>query len=113
MTMKNRFFTAMALLGICLAGTTWAGTVPTGFFYDSNISLEKYSGRSTYFAQNDPKKSSDNVAVDDASKPHKNTKKSKTLTPEKNTPKKTKPMQPFVPSETIPVDQGVDFPYDI
>jgi len=103
----------MALLGICLAGTTWAGTVPTGFFYESNVPLEKYSERSTYFVQNDPKKPSDNVPTYDASKPHKDTSKPKTLTPEKNAREKTKPMKPFVPSETIPVDQGVDFPYDI
>jgi hypothetical protein len=113
MTMRNRFFTLMALLGICLAKTTWAGTVPTGFFYESNVPLEKYSGRPTYFVQNDPKKPSDNVSTDDASTTHKDTNKPKTLTPEKNAPKKSKPMKPFVPSETIPVDQGVDFPYDI
>ena len=112
MTMKKRFFTAMALLEICLAGTTWAGTVPTGFLRELNVSIGQHS-RSTYFAQNDPKKPSDNVSTDDTSKTHKNTNKPKTLTPEKNAPKKAKPMKPFVPSETIPVDQGVDFPYDI
>ena len=38
--------------------------------------------------------------------------------PEKNItdtapPKNAEPLNPFVPSETIPADQGVDFPYDI
>jgi hypothetical protein len=113
MTMRNRFFTAMALLEICLVGTTWAGTVPTGFLPELNVSIGQHSGRSTYFAQNDPKKPSDNVSTDDASKTHKNTNKPKTLTPKKDAREKTKPMKPFVPSETIPVDQGVDFPYDI
>lgn len=112
MTMRNRFFTAMTLLEICLAGTIWAGTLPKGFLSELNVSIGQHS-RSTYFAQNDPKKPSDNVSTDDASKTHKNTNKPKTLTPEKNAPKKTKQMKPFVPSETIPADQGVDFPYDI
>jgi hypothetical protein len=100
-------------LGICLAKTTWAGSVPTGFFYESNEPLAKYSGQPTYFVQNDPNKPSDNVSTDDDSKTHKDTNKPKALTPEKTAPKKTKPLKPFVPSETIPVDQGVDFPYDI
>jgi hypothetical protein len=112
MTMANRFFIAMALLGIFLLGATRAGSVPTGFLNEINVPLGQHS-ESTYFAQNDPKKPSDNLSSDDASKAHKNKDKSKTLTQDKNAPKKTKPMKPFVPSETIPVDQGVDFPYDI
>ena len=112
MTMVNRFFIAIALLGTCLFGATWAGTVPTGFFYELNVPLGQHS-ESTYFAQNDPKKPSDNASANDASKTHKDTIKPKTLTQDKNAPKKTNPMKPFVPSETIPVDQGVDFPYDI
>ena len=112
MTMTNRFFIAIVLLGSCLTGVTWAGTVPAGFLYDLNVPLGQYLG-STYFAQNDSKKPSDNVSTDDASKTHKDTNKPKTLTPEKNVSKKIKPVKPFVPSETIPADQGVDFPYDI
>jgi len=112
MTMANRFFIAMALSGICLLGATWAGSVPTGFLNEINVPLGQHS-ESTYFAQNDPKKPSDNLSRDDASKTHKNKDKPKTLTQDKNAPKKTNPMKPFVPSETIPVDQGVDFPYDI
>jgi len=112
MTMANRFLIAIVLLGTCLLGTTWAGTVPAEFLYVFNIPLKQHLG-STYFAQNDPKKPSDNASTDDASKTHKDTKKPKTLTQEKNVPKKTKPMKPFVPSETIPVDQEVDLPYDI
>jgi hypothetical protein len=111
--MRKIFITAMALLEICLAGTIWAGTVPTGFFRELNVSIGQHSRRSTYFAQNDQEKPSDNVSTDDASKTHKDANKPKALTPEKTAPKKTKPLKPFVPSETIPVDQGVDFPYDI
>ncbi len=112
MTMINRFIIAIALLGACLFGATWAGTVSAGFLYEFNVSLGQHLG-STYFAQNDPKKPSDDVSTDDASKTQKETSKPETLTQEKNVPKKTKPVKPFVPSETIPVDQGVDFPYDI
>jgi len=112
MTMANRFLIIIALLGTCLSGVIWAGTAPTGFLYESNLPLGQHSGP-TYFAQNDPKKPSDNVSTDDASKTQKDTNKPRTLTQEKAVPKKTKPMKPFVPSETIPVDQGVDFPYDI
>ncbi|GMQ79657.1 MAG: hypothetical protein BMS9Abin03_084 [Thermodesulfobacteriota bacterium] len=112
MTIVNRFFIALTLLGTCLPGATWARTVPTGFFYELNVPLGQYLG-STYFAQNDQKKPSDNVSTNDTSKTHKDTNKPKTLTQEKNVPKKTKPVKPFIPSEKIPADQGVDFPYDI
>ena len=112
MTMANRLFIAIALLGTCLSGAIWAGTAPTGFLYELNLPLGQHLG-STYFAQNDQKKPSDDVSTDDASKTQKETNKPKTLTQEKNVPQKIKPMKPFVPSETIPVDQGVDFPYDI
>jgi hypothetical protein len=112
MTMVNRYFILIVLLGTSLPGATWAGTVPAGFLNELNVPLGQHL-ESTLFAQNDPKKPSDSVSIDDAAKPHKDADKSKTLTQEKDVPKKTKPMKPFVPSETIPVDQGVDFPYDI
>jgi len=112
MTMANRIFIAIALLGTCLLGATWAGTMPAGFLYELTVPMGQRL-ESNCYAQNDPKKPSDSVTVDDAVKLHKDTDKPKTLTPEKNVPKKTKQMKPFVPSETIPADQGVDFPYDI
>jgi hypothetical protein len=112
--MRNRFVTAMVLLGICLAEVPWVETVPTGCFYESNVPIEKYcSGRPTYFAQNDQKKSSDNASTHDTSKITKDTEKPKRSIQETGVPKKTKPMKPFVPSEKIPADQGVDLPYDI
>ncbi|MBW2604659.1 MAG: hypothetical protein JRE28_10150 [Deltaproteobacteria bacterium] len=110
--MANRFFIAVALLGTCFLGATWAGTVPAGFLYELSVPFGQHIG-STCFAQNDPPKPSDSVSTDDSSKTHKDTNKPKTLTQEKNVPEKTKPVKPFVPSETIPVDQGVDLPYDI
>ena len=112
MIMANRFLITMVLLSPCLFGGIWAETRPTEFLYESNIPFGNYS-KSTYFAQNDPKKPSDNVSTDEASKIRKDSNKPETLTPENNIPEKTKPVKPFVPSETIPADQGVDFPYDI
>jgi hypothetical protein len=112
MIMANRFLMAIVLLVTCLFGTAWAGTASTGFLYDLNVLSEQYSG-STYFAQNSQKNPPDNASADDASKTRKDTNKPKTSTQEKTVPEKTKPVKPFVPSETIPVDQGVDLPYDI
>ena len=112
MKMANRIFIAIALLGTSLAGTTWSGTVATGFLYDLNVSAGQYLG-STYFAQNNQKNPPDNASVDDASKIRKDTSRPTTLTQEKKSFEKTKPVKPFVPSETIPADQEVDFPYDI
>ena len=112
MIMANRFLTAFFLLVTCLFGTTWAGTITTGFLYVLNVSPPQYLG-STYFAQNAPNNPSDKVSSDNVSKTQKDTSKPKTSTPENNVPEKAKPVKPFVPSETIPVDQGVDFPYDI
>ena len=111
MTMANRFLIGMSLLGTYLFGGIWAGTVPTEFLYESNLTFRPHS-ISTYFAQNDPKKPPDNASGDDARKTHKDTNKPETLTQEKDVPKKTKQVKPFVPSETIPADQGVDLPYD-
>lgn len=102
----------IVLLVTCLIGTKWTGTVPTGFLHELNVTPGQYLG-SAYYVQNNQKKPSDSTSLDDALKSHKDTAKSKTLAPEKNGPVKTKPVKPFVPSEKIPVDQGVDFPYDI
>lgn len=102
----------IVLLVTCLIGTKWAGTVPTGFLHELSVTPGQYLV-SDYYVQNNQKKPSDNTSFDDALKPRKDSGKSKTLTPEKDGPEKTKPVKPFVPSEKIPVDQGVDFPYDI
>jgi len=39
--------------------------------------------------------------------------KPKSVSKDKNTLKKIKQLKPFIPSEKVPADQGVDFPYDI
>ncbi|MBW2449902.1 MAG: hypothetical protein JRE92_05705 [Deltaproteobacteria bacterium] len=112
MTLANKFFITIVLLGTCLFGAAGAETVPTGFLYEFNIRFGQDLGP-TYFAQNDQKNSLDNVSTDDASKTHKEISKPKTSAPENHGSEKTKPVKPFVPSETIPADQGVDLPYDI
>ena len=112
MTMANRFLIGMSLLGTYLFGGIWAGTVPTEFLYESNLTFRQYS-ISTYFAQNDPKKPPDSISTDDADKTQKNVNKPERSTKKKGVGEKTKPVKPFVPSEKIPADQGVDFPYDI
>lgn len=112
MTMTNRFFIAIALWATCLQGAIWPATVPAGFRYEFNVMPGHDSG-STDFAQNDQRKPPDSVYTDDASKTRDDTNKPKASAPEKTEPEKVKPVKPFVPSETIPADQGVDFPYDI
>ncbi|MBW2492341.1 MAG: hypothetical protein JRE65_14455 [Deltaproteobacteria bacterium] len=112
MTLANKFFITIVLLGTCLFGAAGAETVPTGFSYEFNIRFGQDLGH-TYFAQNDRVKPSESVSTDDASKTHKKISKPKTSAPENHGSEKTKPVKPFVPSETIPADQGVDLPYDI
>jgi hypothetical protein len=75
--------------------------------------VESTQDAETFFAQNDQKKTSDDFGGKGVEKADEDTTQPKTLTQEKNAPKKAKELKPFVPSETIPADQGVDFPYDI
>ena len=108
----NRFMTAIILSVTCLFGTTMGQTASTEFSFGLNVPPKQYSG-STLFAQNDQKNPSDKVSSENVPKAQKNAGTPKTSTPEKNSSEKRKPEKPFVPSETIPADQGVDFPYDI
>jgi hypothetical protein len=104
-------------LGVCVPKMTGAGTESARSFNGLNGPLiqnvESTQHAGIYFAQNDPKKPSKTVTGDDLSKTEEKTTQSETLTKDKNTKKKPKQMKPFIPSETIPADQGVDFPYDI
>lgn len=75
--------------------------------------VETAYGSFVNIAQNDKKKTSDGVTVDGTKKIDENETKPKPLIKDKNAPKNTKQIKPFEPSETIPADQGVDFPYDI
>ena len=115
--MTNWYIIIIVCLGVCIPKMTCAGTEPARSLNGLNGPLlqkvESTQHAGIYFAQNDPKKTSNTVTADDLSKAEGKTTQSKTLTKEKNVRKNTKQLKPFVPSETIPADQGVDFPYDI
>lgn len=115
--MTNWYIIIIVCLGVCVPKMTCAGTEPARSSNGLNGPLiqnvESTQHAGIYFSQNDPKKTSDTVTADDLSKAEEKTTQSETLTKDKNAKKNTKQMKPFVPSETIPADQGVDFPYDI
>ena len=115
--MTNQYIIIMVCLGVCASQMTGAGTEPARFLKGLNgpliqhVESTQHAGK--YFAQNDPEKPSDTVTADDFSKGKKKITPSEPPEKDKNTQKSTKQMKPFVPSEKIPADQGVDFPYDI
>ncbi len=113
--MTNWYIIIIVCLGVCVPKMTCAGTEPARSLNGLNGPLvqnvESSQDAGIFFSQNDKKKTSDTVTADDTLKVDENT--PETLTKEKNAKKKTKKLKPFVPSETIPADQGVDFPYDI
>jgi hypothetical protein len=115
--MTHWYIIIIVCLGVCVPKMTGAGTEPARSLNGLNGSLiqlvESTAYAGIYFAQNDPKKTSNTVTADDLSKAEEKTTQSETLTKDKNAKKKPKQMKPFVPSEKIPADQGVDFPYDI
>ncbi len=65
-------------------------------------------GESIFFVQYDIKESTESTGKNDEKET-----KGKTFNKEKDDPQKREQLKPFVPSETIPADLGVDFPYDI
>jgi len=75
--------------------------------------VESTQNAETFFAQNDKKKTSGGVRGHGIEKADEDATQPETLTQEKDAPKKAEQLKPFIPSETIPADQGVDFPYDI
>jgi hypothetical protein len=115
--MSNWYIIIMVCLGVCVPKMTGAGTGPARFLKELNGPLiqnvKSPAHAETYVAQNDPKKTSNTVTADDLSKTKIKTTPSETLIKDKNAQKNTKQIKPFVPSEKIPADQGVDFPYDI
>jgi hypothetical protein len=115
--MSNWYIIIIVYLALCFPKVTFAGTEPARSLNGLNGPLiqnvESTQHAGIYFAQNDPKKTSNTITADDLSKAEGKTTQSEILTKDKNAQKKTKQLKPFVPSETIPADQGVDFPYDI
>ena len=115
--MINRYIIITVYLALCFPKVTCAGTEPAKSLNGLNGPLvqnvESSQDAGIFFSQNDKKKTSDTVTANDTLKVDENTTPPEILTKEKNAKKKTKKLKPFVPSETIPADQGVDFPYDI
>jgi hypothetical protein len=115
--MNHWYIIIIVCLGVCVPQIPHAGSKPAKPLNGlngpliKNVESTRHAGK--YFAQNDPKKRSSTVTADDLSKAGEKTPPSETPTKDKDAPINTTPMKPFVPSETIPADQGVDFPYDI
>jgi hypothetical protein len=102
-------FIIFVFLWICIPDVSCAGTGPAGGLKGPF----KQKGESAHrvkilIVQNNTKKSSDSTRKDDETGT-----KGETFKKEKDDTRKRKQLEPFVPSETIPADQGVDFPYDI
>jgi hypothetical protein len=104
-------------LWLCFPGLTFAEAAPTNRSDDILSVIIKNTGSThpsvIYFSQKEEKKTPDNGIVDETVKVDEDAIKPKTVSKDKNAPKKSKQLKPFVPSETVPADQGVDFPYDI
>lgn len=111
---------------IVIIASFWLFFFPKGtcMANDSTRSLDRLTGLHVkneesayesfvYIAQNDIKKTLNGDSVDGAEKIDKNATKPKPIIKDKNAKKNTKQIKPFEPSEKIPADQGVDFPYDI
>jgi len=115
--MSNRYIIIITSLWLCFPGLTFAETAPTDLsdgiigLIIENVGPTHPSG--IYFAQKEEKKTPGNVTVDDTVKADEDAMKPETVSKDKNAPKKSKQLKPFIPSEKIPADQGVDFPYDI
>ncbi len=115
--MTNGYIIIIASLWLCVPKMTCAGTALMRSLDALNRpvvqNVESTQNAGKFFAQNDKKKTSEGVTGNDIEKPDEDATQPETLTQEKNAQKKTKQLKPFTPSETIPADQGVDFPYDI
>jgi hypothetical protein len=115
--MTNLYIIIMICLGVCAPKITGAATEPARFLKALNglriYRLEPSPHGEIYLAQNDPKKTQTPVTNHDLPKAGEKTTPSETMTKDKNTQKNTRQITPFMPSEKIPADQGVDFPYDI
>jgi len=115
--MGNRYLSIIASFCFCFPAWTWAGTGPPRPSAGSTIKLFQggapIQNMGRFLAQNHSRETSVDSAGDDTEKTGKDTTRPDFPKKEKRTPKKTEQLKPFVPSEKIPADQGVDFPYDI
>lgn len=89
---------------------TYSETIPAHrFAQDDGSTHRPYM----YSAQNSEKETTGGNAAGDTARDGEDASGTEAGTDEKKTPEKAKQIKPFVPSEKIPADQGVDFPYDI
>jgi hypothetical protein len=97
---------------VCIPEMTYPGIGPAGDRDGVQGAFAQHGksaqGGKIFFVQYDTKKSAESTGKNDEKES-----KGKTFNKEKDDPQKRKQLKPFVPSETIPADQGVDFPYDI
>jgi len=115
--MTNGYIIIIASLWLCVPKMTCAGTVSMRPLDTLNspvvLNVESTRDPGKDFVQNDKKKISEGISGNGIEKADDDTTQPETLIQDKNAKKKTKQLKPFTPSETIPADQGVDFPYDI
>ena len=107
----------MIVLGLCFPGLIFSRTAHTARL-DGIVSVVIKNVGSThpsviYFAQKEEKKTPDNGIVDETVKADEDVMKPKSVSNDKKAQKKIKQLKPFIQSEKVPADQGVDFPYDI
>ena len=105
------------VLGLCFPGLAFSEKSPTGRL-DGIINLVIHNVESTeplvnYLAQKEEKKTLDDATVDKTVKADKDAMKPEPASKDKSATKKSKQLKPFIPSEKVPADQEVDFPYDI
>ena len=101
---------------LCFPGLIFAETAPTDRLGGIASVVTKNVGSIPsviYFTQKEEKKPPGNVPVDETVKAGEDAMKPETVLKDKTAPKPTKELKPFIPSEKVPADQGVDFPYDI
>lgn len=115
--MAQQYIIIIVLLALCLPKATCTGTEPPKSSGLSNRTLEPPAAsiRDTgnHFSQTVKQKTGSSITGQGNEKPEEKTGPPKILKKENHKQKNIKKMKPFIPSETIPADQGVDFPYDI
>lgn len=89
---------------------TYLETVPERHFTQDDGSTHRSD---MYSAQNNEKETTGGNAAGDTARDGEDASGTEAGTDEKKAPEKAKQIKPFVPSEKIPADQGVDFPCDI
>ena len=110
--MEKWYSIVFAFLCVFIPQMSSAGTGPggdlDGFEGCFVMAGESVQRAQLFFVQNDTKKKPESAGKTDEEGTD-----GKTFKKEKDDTRKTKQLKPFIPSETIPADQGVDFPYDI